>query len=86
MVGVVTIRWTDSVYGKDLIERSGRDPNAYLTNDGDMWTVHSSHETAYQEATGDPNAEYTMSFEIHGVTHLQEGVDYTFDTSAVVLV
>jgi Ca2+-binding RTX toxin-like protein len=72
----------DFKHGKDLIELSGRDPEAYLTNDGDLWTVHSPHDTVYQEAVGDPNAEYTISFEIHGVTHLEEGVDYTFDTSA----
>jgi len=47
----------DFKHGKDLIELSGRDPDAYLTNNGDIWTVHSPHDTAYQGATGDPNAD-----------------------------
>ena len=69
--------------GKDVIHLSGRDPDAFLTHDGDIWTVHSPHDTAFQDFAGDPKAEFTMTFQVVGVTELHEGTDYTIDTALV---
>jgi Ca2+-binding RTX toxin-like protein len=69
--------------GKDVIHLSGRDPDAFLTNEGDVWTVHSPNDTAFQEFADDPDAEFTMSFQVVGVTELHEGTDYVIDTALV---
>jgi Ca2+-binding RTX toxin-like protein len=58
----------DFTHGDDFIQLFGPDPKAYLTHDGDLWTVHSTVDQQPLETT----------FEIAGVTHLQAGVDYEF--------
>ena len=70
----------DFTKGDDLIEFVGGDPEAFLTNEDDIWTVHSPNDADYQLFVGDPEAVQTISFQIVGVTELEEGVDFTFDT------
>jgi hypothetical protein len=49
---------------------------AWLTNDGDTWTVHSP-DPDYQNQVGDPSAIFEVSFHILGVTELSPA-DYSF--------
>jgi hypothetical protein len=65
--GVVAVV-DDFKYGQDQIQFSGDDPNADVTNEGDLWTVHS--------IDGGQPADTT--YEISGITHMQAGEDYIF--------
>jgi Ca2+-binding RTX toxin-like protein len=53
---------------QDVIQLFGPDPDAFLSNDGDLWTVHSTVDHEPLETT----------FQISGVTQLQAGEDYVF--------
>jgi len=52
-------------HGQDLIKLSVSNPNsAFLSHQGDLWTVHSD--------------DHSLNFEVTGVTQMQEGADYIF--------
>jgi hypothetical protein len=53
-----------------------------FTHDGDLWTV-TSVDQAYRDFTGDPNALFSATFHLDGVTHL-DATDYTFDVPVTV--
>jgi len=55
----------DFHHGEDHIELGDFGTDAFLSNEGDLWTVHA---TIGRDVT----------FEVSGVTHLQAGEDYTF--------
>jgi len=53
-----------------------------ITHVGDLWTV-TSVDQAYRDFTGDPNALFSTTFHLDGVTHLNPS-DYTFDVPVTV--
>jgi Ca2+-binding RTX toxin-like protein len=53
---------TDFHHNEDHLQLVGNDPTAFLTNEGDLWTVHSNDPTA--------GPDFQVTFEIAGVTSL----------------
>ena len=68
--------------GDHLVFSGDGNTDPVISHVGDLWTV-TSVDQGYRDFAGDPNALFSTTFHLDGVTHLDPS-DYTFDVPVTV--